>query len=125
MNLARYHYFALSKFAKDQLGGLDFVIHLSKKQSQESYLEKFPYALPALNELVEKRKEKTVSSDFPRVKYESFLPVQGLKTVAFDKGMPNEYDAYFKTAIETGKDPKQIVTDLSSVVKCQRRHLVE
>ena len=79
----------------------------------------------ALNELVDKRKEKTISSDFPRVKYESFLPAQGVKAVAFDKGMANEFDGYFRTALDSGKDPKQILTDLSSVVKCQRRHLVE
>lgn len=124
-NLARYNYFALSKYAKDQMGGLDFIIHLTKKESHESYLEKFPYVLPALNELVDKRKEKTISSDFPRVKYESFLPAQGVKAVAFDKGMANEFDGYFRTALDSGKDPKQILTDLSSVVKCQRRHLVE
>ncbi len=124
-SLAKFNYFALSKYAKDQQGGLDFVIHLTDKKSQESYMEKFPYVLPALNELVDKRKEQVVSKDFPRVKYESFLPQQGTKAVSFDKGISTEFDAYFKTALDSQKDAKTILSDLSAVLKCQRRHLIE
>ena len=72
--LARFNYFALSKYAQDQQGGLEFILHLASKQSQESYMEKFPYVLPALNELVDTRKEQVMSKDFPRVRYDSFLP---------------------------------------------------
>lgn len=124
-NLARFQYFALSKYAKDQQGGLEFILHLADAKSQESYMEKFPYVLPALNELVEKRKEQTMSKEYPRIKYESFLPVQNAKSVAYDKGLSSEYDAYFKALGDSGKDSKKIVTELSELIKCQRRHLIE
>lgn len=124
-NLARFQYFALSKYAHDQQGGLEFIMHLADVKSQESYLEKFPYVLPALNSLVEKRKEQIISKDFPRVKYESFVPAQGVKAVAFDKGLLTEFDAFFKNAPDIQKDSKSVLTDLVAVLKCQRRHLIE
>lgn len=124
-NLARFQYFALSKYAKDQQGGLEFIIHLADKKSQESYMEKFPYVLPALNELVEKRKEQTMSKEYPRVKYESFLPIQNAKAITYDKGLASEFDAYFKALGDPGKDSRRIVSELSELVKCQRRHLIE
>lgn len=124
-NVAKFQYFALSKYAPDQKAGLDFIIHLVGKESQESYLEEFPYVLPAMNELAEKRKEQTMSKDYPRVKYENFMLAQGAKAIPFDKGLSTEFDAYFKAVNEAQKDPKQILTDLSAIIKCQRRHLIE
>lgn len=124
-NIARFNYFALSKYAKDQQGGLEFIIHLTDKKSQESYMEKSPYVLPALNELVDARKEQVVSKDYTRVRYESFLPPQGMKALAFDKGLPTEFDGYFKTAIDAPKDSKSFLSDLVAVLKCHRRHLIE
>ena len=123
--LARFNYFALSKYAKDQQGGLEFIIHLTDKKSQESYMEKFPYVLPALNELVDARKEQVVDKDFTRVRYESFLPPQGMKVVSFDKGLSSDFDSFFKTALEAPKDSKSFLSDLVAVLKCHRRHLIE
>jgi DNA-directed RNA polymerase subunit N (RpoN/RPB10) len=50
---------------------------------------------------------------------------QGAKAIPFDKGLSTEFDAYFKVVNEAQKDPKQIFTDLSAIIKCQRRHLIE
>ena len=124
-NLAKFNYFALSKYAKDQQGGLEFIIHLTDKKSQESYMEKFPYVLPALNELVDARKEQVVDKDFTRVRYESFLPPQGMKVISFDKGLSSDFDSFFKTALEAPKDSKSFLSDLVAVLKCHRRHLIE
>lgn len=88
-------------------------------------MEKFPYVLPALNELVDARKEQVVSKDYTRVRYESFLPPQGTRVSAFDKGLSTEFDAYFKTALDAPKDSKSFLSDLVAILKCHRRHLIE
>lgn len=124
-NLARFNYFALSKNAQDQQGGLEFILHLASRASQESYMEKFPYVLPAFNELVDVRKDQVVSKDFPRVRYDSFLPSSGTKSLAFDKGLSVEFDAFFKTGIDSEKDARTLLSDLSAFIKCHRRHLIE
>lgn len=124
-NLARFNYFALSKYAQDQQGGLEFILHLASPASQESYMENFPYVLPALNDLVDVRKDQVVSKDFPRVRYDSFLPPSGTKAVTFDKGLSVEFDRFFRSGIDAEKDARSTLSDLAAVLKCHRRHLLE
>jgi ABC-type glycerol-3-phosphate transport system substrate-binding protein len=124
-NLARYQYFALSKSAPNPDAALEFLIHLSDKSSQESYLSKFPYYLPARNELVDARKDQPVDKEFPRVKYESFLPIQGVKLATFDRSFPTEFASYFATVDESVKSPRAALSELDDSIKCLRRHLIE
>lgn len=125
-NLARYQYFALSKTTKEQQTALDFLSFLSTKPAQEAYLAKFPYALPAMSELQEARKNQVFTRDYPWVKYESFLPVAGIELTTFQKGLLPEYNAFFgKILDEKAASTKNILDRATRVLDCNRRHLVE
>ncbi len=125
VNLARYRYFAVSKYSAYPEAGFDFLRHLAQKSSQESYLTKFPYYLPARNELLDFRKDQVIDKDFPRVKYESFLPVQDGKLAAFNRGFPTEWEAVAENSDGTLKPARAVLSDLDDAVKCLRRHLIE
>jgi ABC-type glycerol-3-phosphate transport system substrate-binding protein len=124
-NLATYRYFAASKYSKNLEAAVDFLVHLADKNSQAAYISAFPYYLPASNELVDARKDQSVDKDFPRVKYESFLPTEGEKVVAFDGGFPTEYRDFFTSFDLVGKTPATLISDLDDMQKCLRRHLIE
>lgn len=125
VNLARYRYFAVSKYSPDTMAGFDFLAHLTKRESQESYLEKFPYYLPASDDLIETRKDQVVDKDFPRVKYEAFLPSNDTKLIAFDRTFPIEWEGVLNVSDGTLKPARTVLSELDDTIKCQRRHLIE
>ncbi|MFZ4461422.1 MAG: extracellular solute-binding protein [Patescibacteria group bacterium] len=125
LNLARYTYFALSKYAPNPAAATDFLVHLSSKESAQAYLEAFPHYLPARNDLVEERKDKTMNKNFPWVRYDSFIPAGDVSLVNFDRGLTSEFEAYFGNALDrSNPNAKAILSDTVKEMDCQKKHLI-
>ncbi len=125
LNLARYSYFALSKYAPNPDAATDFLVHLSSKESSEAYLDAFPHYLPARNDLVETRKDKVMNKNFPWVRYESFIPAGDVDLVNFDRGLTSEFEYFFGNALDRlNSSPKAILTDTVTEINCQKKHLI-
>lgn len=98
INLADYNYFALSKTSANPEAGFTFLAYLASREAEEKYLTKFPLYLSAQRIFEEKQRNEPLSKDYERVKYGSFANPD-TELLSFDKGLKNEYDAYFKTAL--------------------------
>lgn len=92
INLARFSYFAVSKYSQNMEAAARFVGFLTTPTAGELYAESFPQYLPARLDVLETRKEALPSKNFPRVRYESYLPGQGIELVNFDRGLTSEFE---------------------------------
>lgn len=98
MNLGEYNYFALSKISPNTQAGYSFLSYLATGEAEEKYLESFPLYLPAQRLREESKMSEALSKEYDRVKYRSFMnPETNLQI--FQKGLKNEYDAYFSQAL--------------------------
>lgn len=125
VNLGEYNYFALSRTSKNSQAGYTFLAYLYSREAEEKYLEKFPTYLPAQVIFEEKKLDEQISPDYERVKYRSFMnPDTDLHI--FDKGLKNEYDAYFSNiSRNTKKESKDVLMGVNKYVDCNKKHLVD
>ncbi len=125
INLINYNYFALSKLSKNTEMWYLFLSYLSTKESQEKYMESFNYYLPALKELEETRLNKSINSNYERIKYSSFLP-QFVELKDFNKLLKTDYDYYLnKNLNNLTEDKKNILNKLIKYINCNKGHLID
>lgn len=124
-NLARYNYFALSKSAPNHDAATDFLMHLYKKESQESYLESFPQYLPARTELLDSRKERLMDKSYPWVRYENFIGSPDVELKTFDRGVLSEFESAMGKELDNNAESRTILTNVNREVECQKKHLID
>lgn len=94
INLGEYNYFALSQFSPNTQAGYSFLAYLATGEAEEKYLQSFPLYLPAQRIAEESKINESFSKEYSRVKYRSFMNSDAT-VQTFQKGLKNEYDAYF------------------------------
>ena len=125
-NLARFHYFALSKTAPSPDAATDFLSHLALKSSAEAYLDAFPYYLPARNDLIEARKENPMNKTYTWVRYDSFLPSSDTPLVNFDRILTSEYEQVLgKELDQPFIEAKDILATTKKRVECIAQQLIK
>lgn len=68
---------------------------------------------------------EAMSPEYSRVKYRSFINSES-DLRSFDKGLKNEYDAYFSGILgHIGKTPVSMLTDGRKYIDCNKKHLIE
>lgn len=124
-NLADYNYFALSKTSLNPEAGFTFLAYLASREAEEKYLAKFPLYLSAQRIFEEKQRNEPLSKDYERVKYGSFANPD-TELLTFDKGLKNEYDAYFGTNLGNQKmEPKDMLMDAIKYIDCNKKHFID
>jgi len=94
VNLGEYNYFALSKTSLHPQAGYSFLAYLASGEAEEKYLQNFPMYLPAQRLREESKMSESISKEYTRVKYRSFMNSE-VSLQTFGKGLKNEYDSYF------------------------------
>lgn len=81
--------------------------------------------LPAQRTREESKMSESISTNYDRVKYRSFMNLEtNLQT--FNKGLKNEYDFYISQVIgNSKKDPKIILADTLKYIDCNKKHFIE
>lgn len=128
VNLARYSYFAVSKFAKESNAAADFVGYLTTKTAGDIYSEAFPQYLPARNDVLEtlKTDKRVMNKTFPWVQYDSFLPAQDVTLVNFDRGLTSEFEQSFGQALDRAdQNPQAILETAQKQVACRKKQLLD
>lgn len=125
INLADYNYFALSKTSNNTEAGYAFLAYLSSREAEGKYLEKFPTYLPAQRIFEEQRINESVSREYERVKYRSFMNPE-IELQSFDKGLKNEFEAYFSSVLGNTKvDAKDILSGAMEYIGCNKKHFID
>ena len=128
INLARYNYFAVSKYSQNIDAAADFVGYLSTNSAGNLYSEAFSQYLPARNDVLESLKEekRVMNKTFPWVQYDSFLPGQDMMLVNFDRGLTSEFEQSFGLALDhADQDVKMILDSVQKQVACRKKQLID
>ncbi len=128
INLARYHYFSVSKYSQNIDAAAEFVGYLSSSTAGNLYSEAFPQYVPARNDVLETlREEKRVmNKTFPWVQHDSFLPGQDIMLVNFDRGLTSEFEQSFGLALDRAdQDAKVILDSVQKQVACRKKQLID
>lgn len=125
INLGEYNYFALSKISPNAQAGYSFLAYLSSGEAEEKYLENFPLYLPSQRLKEESKMNESLSKDYTRVKYRSFMNPDTTLQI-FGKGLKNEYDAYFSQILgNIQKNPKDMLSGAIKYIDCNKKHLLD
>lgn len=97
VNLARYNYFAVSKFSQNIPAASEFVGFLTTKAAGNLYSVAFPQYIPARNDVlaVLKEEKRVMNKTFQWVQYDSFIPSGDTELVNFDQGLTSEFEQSF------------------------------
>ena len=99
-NLARYNYFAVSKYATNSNAAADFVAFLATKEASSLYGSAFPHYLPARSDVLEERRaERNLAKGFQWIVYDSFIPPNDVELINFDRGLTSEFEDAFATSL--------------------------
>jgi ABC-type glycerol-3-phosphate transport system substrate-binding protein len=125
-NIARYTYFAVSKYSSFPEAASDFVGFLTTKMAGELYSNSFPQYLPARNDVAEGVKDKRMNASFPWVRYESFIAPNDVRLINFDRSLTSEYEAALSRALDQPNlDAKGILDQVKAQVECRKKQLIE
>lgn len=127
-NLARYNYFAVSKFSMNSNAAGDFVGYLTSKSAGELYSANFPQYLPARNDVLETLKvnKQNMNKNYPWVQYDSFIPGQDVTLVNFDSGLTSEFEQSFGHALDRpDQNAKIILGTVQNQVACRKKQLLD
>lgn len=127
-NLARYSYFAVSKFSQNLTSAEEFVGYLTTKPAGDLYSEAFPQYLPARNDVLEtlRADKRVMNKTFPWVQYDSFVPSQDVTLVNFDRGLTSEFEQAFGQALDRpDRDASAIIQSVQKQVECRKKQLLD
>jgi ABC-type glycerol-3-phosphate transport system substrate-binding protein len=119
VNLARFSYFAVSKYSQNMEAAARFVGFLTTPTAWELYAESFPQYLPARLDVLDARKEAMPSKSFPRVRYESYFPAQGVELVNFDRGLTSEFEDAVNAWLQSTGSSSNILAEIQSRIECR------
>jgi len=128
VNLARYNYFAVSKYAKESNAAADFVGYLTTKSAGDLYSASFSQYLPARNDVLEtlKTEKRVMNKTFPWVQYDSFLPSQDITLVNFDRGLTSEFEQSLGQALDRADQNSQAILETAQKqVACRKKQLLD
>lgn len=124
-NLINYNFFALSKFSNNSELGYKFLSFLSTKETQEKYISKFPYYLPALKSLEDWRLEQPLEDWYDRTKFRDFLQ-EDVVLKSFPKWLKNEYENYFNNWLNSDNFDTKIFLDKAyKYLDCSVNHIIK
>gem|GEM_PF-6540991 len=124
-NLVDYNYFALSKTSQNPEAGFTFLAYLASREAEEKYLAKFPLYLSAQRVFEDRQANEPLSKEYERVKYGSFINPD-TELLTFDKGLKNEYDAYFGKVLGNKKtEPRDILMNAIKYIECNKKHFID
>lgn len=88
--LVNYNYMVINKNNKDNELALEMMRYFASSEGQRKYLDIFPYYMPSMLTLVEKRLDENLKDGYS-VKYKNFYN-QNLELTTFPKGIRTLYD---------------------------------
>lgn len=98
VNLVRYRYWAVSKFAQHPDAAADFLAYLTTKDGQKSLAKAFPWLLPAHRDVLADEMKSPIAPDW-KITKESFVQ-DGADLVSFDKSNPSAWDARLPVVLD-------------------------
>ncbi len=126
VNLANYSYFALSKNSKNPEAAQALLKYFSTKWAEKLYLKNFPVYLPSQSEFDADRLAWSVSTEFDKVRYQSFLR-DGVENKTFDKWLKSVFDEYFNAPVVTASGAttyQEILADGTKYIDCEINHYI-
>lgn len=125
-NLARYNYFAVSKYAPNINAAADFVAFLATKEASSLYGAAFPQYLPARSDVLEERRaERNLAKGFQWIVYDSFIPPNDVELINFDRGLTSEFEGAFSSSLTPWVDPGTIIGNAKKRIACRSKQLLE
>lgn len=120
LNIARYSYFGISKFSKNPEASVKFIEYLMTSDAQKRYLSEYPYLISAQREFWWAQSSESLSSVFPRMKLDVFIPLPGEKLKLFSYGLKPEMEQFLGESIDRNEniDINNILSQLSHTIDC-------
>lgn len=98
--LVNYNYFVMNKNNKNNDLAVALMWYFASSEGQRKYLDVFPYYLPSMLSLVEKRLEENLKDGYS-VKYKNFYNSH-LDLTTFNKGIRTSYDKEVALILDKG-----------------------
>lgn len=120
VNLAKYSYFALSKWAKNQYTGAKFLEYLATEEVMRIYLKHNPYKISAQRAFHESQKNTSLSSSLTRATLWAFIEESWEKLVVFDYWLETDFIRFLDESIDRNKniDNNNIWSSISTQIFC-------
>jgi maltose-binding protein MalE len=119
-NIARYQYFWLSKLSKNGYAWAKFLEYLMTDEAERIFISANPTLIPAKRSFYDSVKDNSLSSVFPRIKLDTFIPNAGDTLSVFDYGFKKEFEKFLDEYIDRNDnmDMNNISSLLSQEISC-------
>lgn len=122
-SLVNYNYFVINKNTKNYNLANDFLAYLISEEGQNAYLDAYPYYLPAMVKLEEKRLEKKVNTNF-NIALKDFMDKEFIFS-SFDKGLKAMYDKEITNILDDETNATNSFERLKNVLLCKYNKMVK
>ena len=119
-NLARFSYFALSKFSKNSYAWAKFLAYLMTEDAQRRFLEKNNHLIGAQRSFWDAQKNSRLSDVLSRTKIDTFIPETSEKIFLFNFGLKPEFESFLSESLDrnSNTDIGNISSFISTWVSC-------
>ena len=119
-NIARYQYFWLSKLSKNGYAWAKFLEYLMTDEAERIFISANPTLIPAKRSFYDSVKDNSISSVFPRLKLDTFIPEAGDTLNVFDYWFKREFEKFLDEYIDRNDniDMNNISSLLSQEISC-------
>jgi spermidine/putrescine-binding protein len=122
-SLINYNYFVINKNTKNYNLANDFLAYLISEEGQNAYLDAYPYYLPAMVKLEEKRLEKKVNTNF-NIVLKDFMDKEFIFS-SFNKGLKFMYDKEITNILDDEANATNSFERLKNILLCKYNKMVK
>jgi len=99
-NIAKYNFFALSRWASEGYVWAKFLEYLSTPDAERLYLKNHPYHIAAQNEFYITQQNQSLSPVLARATIDAFIPDQNERSFVFQYGLKTDFDTFLNEYID-------------------------
>jgi maltose-binding protein MalE len=120
VNLARFNFFALSKWSNNSSVWAKFLEYLSTPEAEGIYLTHNPDKIAAQHEFYTSQKWQSISPIFARATLDSFIPYEQEQLQVFKYWMKTDFDRFLDESIDRNEniDINNIESTLAQGIEC-------
>lgn len=120
INIAKYDFFALSKWTKNPTAWVKFMEYLMTQDAQKRFLESNPYTIAAQHEFWTAQEKTKISPILSRAWLDAFIPDIDEELFVFWYWLKSEFDSFLSEYLDRSNnlDINNIINTISHDISC-------